>query len=70
MHVRLHGEVHDVQAVREGYDVVLKGASTLNGIGVYGKATFKGVGYLPAQRRRGALLWDGTVDLGKPNGRR
>ncbi len=50
------------------YDVVLKGSSTLNGIGVYGKATFKGAGTYQLSGGE-ALAWDGTVDLGRPNGR-
>jgi hypothetical protein len=51
------------------YELVLRGTSTLNGIGVYGKANFKGVGTYQLSGAT-ALLWDGGVDLGKPNGRR
>ena len=41
---------------------------TLNGIGVYGKATFKGAGTYQLSGAT-ALAWDGTVDLGRPNGK-
>jgi hypothetical protein len=49
------------------YEVVLKGNSTLNGIGVYGKATFRGNGTYQLSGAA-ALPWDGSVDLGKPTG--
>jgi hypothetical protein len=50
------------------YEIVLNGVSTLNGIGVYGKAAFKGVGTYQLSGDA-ALLWDGPVSLGKPTGR-
>jgi hypothetical protein len=50
------------------YEVTLKGNSTLNGIGVYGKAHFRGAGTY--QLSGDAVLpWDGQVDLGRPNGK-
>jgi hypothetical protein len=50
------------------YQVILRGNSTLNGIGVYGKASFKGNGTYQLSGGD-ALVWDGIVDLGKPSGR-
>jgi hypothetical protein len=50
------------------YEVVLKGSSTLNGIGVYGKATFKGAGTYQLSGAE-VLAWNGTVDLGRANDR-
>jgi hypothetical protein len=50
------------------YEVVLKGTSTLNGIGVYGKATFRGAGTYQLSGAE-VLAWDGAVDLGRANNR-
>jgi len=50
------------------YEIMLRGASTLNGIGVYGKASFKGAGTYQLSGDS-AVLWDGSVNLGKPTGR-
>jgi hypothetical protein len=50
------------------YEVILKGSSTLNGIGVYGKATFRGTGTYQLSGSA-PLAWNGSVDLGRANGK-